>query len=340
MGLFGFGKKKSEPVKASPSSPAQSSSLLSKEEQYGKAWLMIVGQTQKQEGLQIMRTLDAQGYTEATVVLGMFPDSQEQRKHLVKKAADAGNVEGIWEYCGMLPHAYCPNPNNAQDALWEKYCLQAAESGSVDAMNEMGNVCNRRNHYAESMYWYAMANSCGQPDGEISLRGIARKWEAAGCPRGFVKGSPKYDAARHKCAIAYLEMNSNQPLTTKPDDIIPLVLDGVPIAAYLAGEIFEGVGDDAMAYRMYNAIAFENDPHGLKCYADMLFLGKGVGKDIRNAVGCYQKAAELGDRESMFTMGEILKTTNKSMAAYWYGLAHTRGYEHALTRLIQLAQRR
>ena len=49
--------------------------------------------------------------------------------------------------------------NNANDKLWVETVLDAAERGSVDAMNEMGNICNRWAHFAESMYWYAMANA-------------------------------------------------------------------------------------------------------------------------------------------------------------------------------------
>lgn len=91
-------------------------------------------------------------------------------------------------------------------------------------------------------------------------------------------------------------------------------------------------------HRMYNMISFENDPHGLRCYADMLFAGRGVQKDVQSAIRFYQMAAERGEREAMFIMGEFVKVSNKNLAAYWYGLSHTRGYEHALARLTQLAE--
>lgn len=324
MGLFDFMKKDTE--------------TLSKEERYGKAWLMIVGQTKKAQGLQIMKELDQEGYSEATVVLAMFPDSNAQREALVKKAADAGNVEGMWEYCGFLPHSYCPDPDDEDDVRWEELCLAAAEGGSVDAMNEMGNVFNRRDSYAESMYWYAMANAHGQAHGQMSLEGIARKWEMNDAPYEFEEGSPNFDERRHRCAIAYLELNAGMDLSVDPGEIMKYVLDGVPIAAYLAGDIFEAQENYEMAYKMYNAIAFENDAHGIKCYADMLFTGRGVEKDPQNAQRFYKQAAELGERDAMFITGEFTKGSNKNMAAYWYGLAHTRGQENALTRMIQLAQ--
>ena len=80
MGLFDLFKKK--PVQ-------QNSAQLSNEEKYGKAWLMIVGQN-RQQGLQIMRELDAAGFIEASIALAMFTEDPAERKRLAKKAADAG----------------------------------------------------------------------------------------------------------------------------------------------------------------------------------------------------------------------------------------------------------
>ncbi len=335
MGLFGFGKKKNT-NNTQTTTKQPMGTQMEYMEKYGKAWLLIVGQKERNRGLKMMRELDDVGFLEGTIALSMFCEDQDERKALVKKAADAGHPEGLWEYCGFLPHAYKPDPNNAADALWEKTCLEAAEKGSVDAMNEMGNVYHRRGHFSESMYWYAMANANDHPEGKIGMRGIAKEWAQRGCPRTYRKGSPKFDEARHKCAIAYLELNSGKDQSSSPDDIIRLVLNGCPIAAYLAGDIFESIGNDEMAYKMYNAIAFKNDAHGLKCYADMLFTGKGVQKDPKNAVRMYFKAAEEGDRAAMFVAGEFARASNKNLAAYWYGVSHTRGYQYSLQRIIQL----
>lgn len=89
---------------------------------------------------------------------------------------------------------------------------------------------------------------------------------------------------------------------------------------------------------MYNALAFENDAHAVKCYADMLATGKGVERDMQNAVRFYSLAAEPGERSAMFVVDEFTKGQNKNLVAYWYGVSHTRGYEHSLQWMIQLAQ--
>ena len=93
-----------------------------------------------------------------------------------------------------------------------------------------------------------------------------------------------------------------------------------------------------MAYKTYNAIAFDNDPHGLKCYADMLMTGRGTNQRPTEAFKVYEKAAVAGDRESMFTMGEYYRNNgNINLSAYWYGKAYARGYEPAEARILQIA---
>ena len=310
---------------------------LSNEERYGQAWLQIVGNNRVQ-GLQKMKELSDAGFVEGSIALAMFTQNPEARKALYKKAADAGNSEGLWGYAGFLPHSFYSDPDDEDDALWERYCIEAAERGSVDAMNEMGNVFHRRENYAESMYWYAMANAHDHRDGQISMVGIAREWNDNGCPDEFENCSKRFDEARYKCAMSYLEMNSDQEISIPPEEIVRMVFAGVPIAAYLAGDVFEGLGNYEMAYKMYNAISFENDPHGLRCLADMLFTGRGVEKDVESAIRMYTLAAEKGERVAMFIVGEFTKNTNKNLAAYWYGVSHSRGYEGSLQRLIQLSK--
>ena len=330
-------KPSSDKRTLSDDNKSQSAMGLNKEELYGKAWLLLARQNRQAEGLQIMRELDQAGFIEGTIALSMFTMDKSEKMQLVKKAADAGNSEGEWEYCALLPHSYCPDPQNPADAEWEKYCLAAAEGGCADAMNEMGNIFNRRKHYTESMYWYAMANANGQKDGALSMSGIAKKWTDSGKNRDFIPGSPRFNKARHACAIAYLEIHSESDISVHMHDIIKFSVTGEPIAAYLAGDIYEAQGNDKMAYTAYNAVAFTEDPHGLKCLADMLITGRGVEEDVKAAMKLYAMAAEKGERSAMFIMGEFNRETNRNIAAYWYGMAHTRGFEHAFPRLRQMA---
>ena len=157
--------------------------------------------------------------------------------------------------------------------------------------------------------------------------------------RALFNANGKVDSEKTKYTSELSYDNRTVSLINLSDEYISLNLAGEPLAAYLTGDIFEGTGNMEMAYRMYNAIAHENDAHGLKCYADMLFTGRGVEKDVQGALRMYQMSAEQGDRAAMFVIGEFTKTQNPNLAAYWYGVAHSRGYQHALQRLIQLANK-
>ena len=312
---------------------------MSDEERCGLAWLQIAGQKQMDKGLAAMRELGDEGFNEGYLALAMFMENPNGRKALLKKAADAGNAEAMWQYACTLQHSYAADTGDAKDKEWLSYCTKSAESGCADAMNELGNVFHRQKNYAESMYWYAMANYHGHDDaGRMSMPGIAKEWKAAGMPRNHIKGTTLFDDARFDCAMTFLELYAEVAVSHNVDDIFRLALDGTPIAGYLAGDIYESQGLLEMAYKSFNAIAFENDPHGMKCCADMLMTGRGTQQRPDDAFRLYEKAANAGDLESMFVMGEYCRNKGENnKAAYWYGKAYARGYEPAETRLLQMA---
>ena len=64
--------------------------------------------------------------------------------------------------------------------------------------------------------------------------------------------------------------------------------------------------------------------------------GKGTERNVNDAIRMYQQAAELGERGAMFVMGQFEKSPNKLKSAYWYGLSHTRGFDHAPPGLMDL----
>ena len=77
---------------------------ISREEKYGQAWLYMASGRQS-DGIRLFEELDAAGYDEGSIALAMYTYDQTERERLVKKAADAGNYEGLWEYCGFLQHS-------------------------------------------------------------------------------------------------------------------------------------------------------------------------------------------------------------------------------------------
>lgn len=189
MGVFDFLKK-------------DNTEGLSDREKYGYAWLQIAGQRNAVKGLKTMQALSDQGFIEGSIALAMFTENPSVRKALYKKAANLNHPEGLWGYAGCLEHSYIPDPDDPDDAEWEEYCLKAAQNGSVDAMNELGNVFSRRGQYPQSMYWYAMANANDFPNGQVSLRGLAREWYANGMPYEYEE-TDGFTEAKYKCALFY-----------------------------------------------------------------------------------------------------------------------------------------
>ena len=307
-------------------------------EMCGKAWLQIASQDHRDEGITALQELDDDLFDEGSLALAMFTTDLEDRKKLLEKAATMGNAEAIWQYSGYLPHSFAANSGDKQDEKWLEYCVTAAENNNVDAMNELGNIFHRQKNYAESMYWYAMANSNGKENGQVSMEGIAKEWKLAGAPRDHVKGTNRFDESRFRCAVTYLEIYAGLTPSTSVKELFGLALSGTAIAGHLAGDIYESSGNLDMAFQAYQAIASEFDPHGLKCYADMLLPGRGTERNIKEAFEQYEEAAECGDIVSMFTMGEYYRNEGKrNIAAYLYGKAYARGYAPAETRLIQMA---
>ncbi len=316
-----------EPVEKEPE-PA--GDVITKEEQYGEAWMMI--NSSLEDALAIFEKLDKEDFIEATIALAMFTSDKDKRKALIKKASDNSNAEGMWQYSSQMPHSHVPNFDNENDSAWAEQVFTAAYLGSADAMNESGNIYHRLGSYDESMYWYVMANAHDHDDANVSMDGLASEWNRKGRP--YVQNLDDDD--EYKCAMMYLELHAGLKPKASLEEIISATLNGTTIAGYLAGDILEAQGDFASAYKMYNALCYEGDAHAMRCCADMIMSGRMGAVDIEKARNLYSKAADGGEVAAMFVMGEMLRKENKKLAAYYYGMAHARGYKLALGRLMKL----
>ncbi len=277
-------------------------------------------------------------YPEAGIVLGQyFQQTDRVRAQMYfKAAADAGIAEGQWGYACTIPHSNIPDMSNANDHEWVTYCLAAAEGGCPDGANEMGNICHRKGFYAESMYWYGMAYALEHRSGMVSMQGMTQEWMQNGSPKEYKAFTDNYTEDRHKTALLLFRMfeSFDKELV---DELMTLMLGGENLAGFILGKLFEQSNNDEMTYTVCNATAFENHPHALRCYADLLGQGKGCEKDIPAAMRIYQQAAEKGEPNAMFMMGEAARAEkNLPLAAAWYGKAYSRGLEAAGVRLKQM----
>ncbi len=306
-------------------------------EQYGKLYLQLLNPAAREAAYAEMIKMEPY-FPEAGVALGQYYNGQGDYKAKLhfKRAADAQIHEGEWSYANMLKHSYIPDRNIPEDAEYEDYCLRAAEGGSPDAANEVGNICNRRGCIAEAAYWYALAYFFEQPQAAQSVNGIVQKWISAEKIEEFKAGTSHYTETRHKAAICFLKTMTGENML---DDLMVLNLGGDTLAGLTAAFVYKTAKNNELTYQAYNILAFENHPHVLRCYADMLLAGRGTRRDVENAMRIYEKAAKDGNAPAMYAMGQkAVREGNRYLAACWFGQAYARGMEQAGEWLVKISK--
>ena len=339
------GKNENNTASAKQNSPDKATS--EKEtvmREYGRQYLLLFDKTTRERGYAELEKLE-RSFPEAGVVVGQYyqgqgQDLQRAAMHF-KAAADAGIAEGQWSYSQLLQHSYILDLSKAEDKEYLKYCLMAAEGGCSDAANEMGNICHRKGYYAESTYWYGMAYALEHPAGMISLRGIAKEWQQQGISKEFTPHLDGFTEGRHSTALILNKMFICPLEVDDLEELHILTLQGENLAGFILAKVFEQQNHDDMAYEIYNTLAFEKHPYALRCYADMLFNGKGTAKDMAGAFRMYKLSAERGDATAMFVMGQkAVKEGDLLMAACWFGQAYSRGLDMAGDWLVKIASSR
>ena len=309
--------------------------------EYGKYFLMLIDEKTRESGYAEMEKLEPV-FSEAGIALGQYyqgTDPQKAGNHY-KAAADAGIAEGQWGYSQMMPHSYELDFSDTEDMEYLKYCLAAAEGGCPDAANEMGNICHRKGFYEESTYWYGMAYALEHPSGMAGLRGITKEWQQKGKSDEFNAHIDGFTEERYATALLLYKMFNQSMEPGDMDEFMRLALGGENLAGFIEAQIFEQQNHDDMAYRVYNALAFENHPYALRCLADMLLAGKGTKRDVESAFRMYKLSAEGGNATAMYAMGQkAMKDDDPYLAAGWFGMAYTRGFDMAGESLAQIAEK-
>ena len=324
-----------KPISEKPSAPS-----LTLEERYGKASLSAYKSTDWTAATEEFLKLEEQGLGEASVALGQLAQMDNKEKALThfRKAAAKGIAEGAWGYAGLIGHQYIADING-EDKEWYQYCLQAANKGCCDAMNELGNMYNRIEDYLGAFYWYQMAAYYEQPNGYQTVMALLNKWRNSGSPTvsESIDGVRPNDVANATRIFRCM---------TKQDTLDPALMDTFmhlamednnEIMGLFIGHFFEdAVKMDGNAKMGYQLAAHNNSIMGMKCLADMLAAGRGCERNMQNALGWYIEAANLGEKTACFIMGEFYRTQNKKyLAAYYYSMSFRRGYQPAYTRLLQ-----
>lgn len=116
-----------------------------------------------------------------------------------------------------------------------------------------------------------------------------------------------------------------------------ITYDYVPAMIWIGNLLEFSLKDPYNASKWYKKAADSDDAYGARCYADMVMNGIGVPQNDYEARVYYEKAANLGNPDSMFVMGEFLRTEGRRTEALdWYKKAVAAGFDMANIRIEQM----
>lgn len=309
---------------------------LTLDEQFGKIFPLVFNEETREDGYKQMEELFDKGYIEAGILLGQYYSIRDKRKaeQFFEAAANADIAEGMWGLSGFIPHNHVPLDNEPNDIKWVGTVLNAAKLGCPDAMNEAGNIENRRNNYFASAYWYGMAELYEHPEGVIGCKGIAKRWVEAGRPDIPSEhiGDPIYEQGK-----LMIRTDADEDKEKAWRDIEKVCLnDGYSTLALLYAEAQEKiVKNNVLAYKFYQVAAMGGDIYANRACADMLASGAAGEVDLVTAEKLYNHAATRGEKNSCFVMGEFERNRgNKYLANSWYAKAVGRGLSNALQDVV------
>ena len=318
-----------------PESKIQNTSDQDKnmEEEYGRLVPLLLSDDTRNEGYTKLEKLFNIGYSEAGVLLGQRysgVDREKSRKFFSVPAKE-NNAEALWGLANCLPHNFVPSENNEQDQEWVKTVMAAAQLRCPDAMNEAGNIENRRNNYYLSAYWYGMAELYEHPEAIHGCKGIAKRWIADGKP-GIPSGlenDPLYVQGKYM-----IETDAEDRISAINSILDVSKSKNYPGLSLFAAKIYESQFNNDMAAKMYQKATLEGDLQATRAFADMLVTGTGCKQEKEKAFILYENAARRGDKICCFVMGEFERNKgNVALANAWYAKSLARGYDLAAERI-------
>jgi len=309
---------------------------LSLEEQYGKLFPLLYDLNTREEGYTKIDKIFNNGYKEAGIVLGQYYATKDIKMaaRYFAQAADEGIAEALWGLSGCLQHHRIPQDDCEDDCIWVKAVVDAAKLGCPDAMNEAGNIENRRNNYFLSAYWYGVAELYEHPQAVYGCKGIADKWNKAGRP----------DIPEQYRGNEYFEQGKLFIKTDADDDrdaALKTIIDSALEKDHTALKLFVAKVSEInkfydKAFEYYKLAANSGDIYAHRACADMLMIGRGCSQNQNEAYNLYKYAAEHGEKNSCFVIGEFERNKgNKYIANAWYSKASVRGFEVPVSRLAK-----
>lgn len=310
---------------------------LTNKKLYGEAWLNIASGDSIDKGLLMLEELCKKNYSEAYVALAMFTKDKETRIQYLKKAAEMGNDEGMWQYALTFNHSYIPDPNIIDDMLFEGYVLKAANKGSKDAMTEMGNINSRRKHYAEAFFWYYKAFALGNYNDPTSVDGIIKEWARNGVPTKYIKGSDAFTKEMNDLSINIIQGILGIRPSFTLEEIAEMAERGNELACYIGYEICLSKKDYKGAINFTECGARHEFAHSIKSLGDLYYEGYFGKEDLDKAAELYLDAMKKGDLDATIAFYSVKDREDEKIKAYYLALAHVRGASQAWSMLKEMA---
>ena len=113
-----------------------------------------------------------------------------------------------------------------QDDRYMQTLYRTAQSGSLSAMNKLGEFAFVRRNFVEAFYWKLMLEMRhGRPSG-LSAQGVCRFWQDVGCPAPIADEGGSFTENQSKLAMAVLDLWSGRHVHTPKETIRQMVEEG------------------------------------------------------------------------------------------------------------------
>ncbi|MBR4255074.1 MAG: SEL1-like repeat protein [Lentisphaeria bacterium] len=221
-----------------------------------------------------------------------------------------------------------------------------AEKGDPEAQYYLGLNCEKENNMAEAAQWYAKAAEQDDLDAQFKL-GVCYE-NGTGVPRDYREAVKWYRKAAEKGIVeAQLALGAcyenGRGLPPNCKEAVNWYRKAAdrknPEAQYRLGSCFENrkeVRSEDKAAIWYRRAA-ENGHAGAQYkIAQFYETGKGVEKNMNEAISWYSKSAEQGNMDAMISLGRYYSTFDSkgnpldmATAIRWYAKAAEQGFQDA-----------
>ena len=113
-----------------------------------------------------------------------------------------------------------------QDDRYFQTLYRTAQSGSLSAMNKLGEFAFIRRNFVEACYWKLMLElRHGRPSG-LPAQGVCRFWYDVGCPEPTADEGGSFTDSQSRLAMAVLDLWSGRHVHTPKETIRQMVKEG------------------------------------------------------------------------------------------------------------------